>query len=189
MDKAAIECELRSFVTDGQYRALLAFFGANAKALGEDEQVTYYYDAPQDVRIQRNRTHAKIWLKKGSMHDDAREEIEVQVPKDDFDKLERLFDAMGYAVKIKWFRSRRVFEWDGVRVCLDHTLGYGHIIELETMTDEAGREEAVRSLRVKMEQLGVRPTPKPVFNERFDYYREHWQELLAKEKTQEETPA
>lgn len=183
-----IECELRSFLTEGQHKALLGFFSANAKALGEDEQVTYYYDAPQDVRIQRNRTHAKIWLKKGSMHDDAREEIEVPVAKEDFSRLEALFEAMGYGVKIKWFRTRRAFDWAGVRACLDHTVGYGHILELEMMTDRSGREETLRVLRAKMEQLGVRPTPKPIFNERFEYYRAHWRELLAADR-KEKMPA
>src|SRR5690348_2242100 len=62
-----IECELRAFVDDAQYEALRARFDAEAEARGEDEQVTYYFDASVDLRIQRNSQYAKIWLKKGAL--------------------------------------------------------------------------------------------------------------------------
>ncbi|GEM_PF-2211807 len=71
-----IEVEIRSFISKDQYQELITFFHKNGQFKGEDNQETYYFDAEQDLRIQRNHTHSKIWMKKGKLHDEHREEIE-----------------------------------------------------------------------------------------------------------------
>ncbi len=105
------EVEIRAFIDKNKYNELLAFFKKNGKYLGVDHQETYYLDSESDLRIQKNNSFSKIWLKKGNMHDEAREEIEVKFAREDFPKIEKIFRLLGFAVKIKWLRLRKTFEW------------------------------------------------------------------------------
>lgn len=185
-----IECEVRSLLTLDQYQHLKDFFDANARHLGEDKQETRYFGGEQDLRIQLNDHYAKVWLKKGKMHDDAREEIEIRVAKNKFKDLERLFEALGYETAIVWLRHRISYNWEGISVALDHTKGYGYVLELEKMSDPESRIETLDVLRRRLDKLGLKPTPKPVLHERFSYYRDHWKELIAETaKTEAEAAA
>ena len=174
-----IEVELRSFISEGQFNALLDFFASNSKKLKEDDQVTHYFEAPSDLRIQKNRFYSKVWLKKGNLHDDSREEIEIRCKTEDFENLEQLFSALGYPVSIKWFRKRHEFDWEGITVCLDFTKGYGYIIEFEKMCLESEKEQAVSLLREKCASLGILPSKREEFDERFRNYKEHWKTLTS----------
>jgi uncharacterized protein YjbK len=60
----SIEVEIRSFITEIQYNEFLNFFVREGKTLGKDYQETYYFDCPEDLRIQKNDSGAKIWMKK-----------------------------------------------------------------------------------------------------------------------------
>ncbi len=173
-----IEVEIRSFITEVQYREFLEFFSKEWESLGEDYQETYYFDCPEDLRIQKNNTWAKIWLKKGKIHDEAREEIELQISKDDFEKSEKLFLALDYNVEIKWFRTRHTFFWKNITVTIDFTRGYGYIIEFEQLTDEENKEKSLAYLREKFSELEIEMTPKNVFDEKFQFYKENWKELI-----------
>lgn len=96
-----IEVEVRSFISKDQFEELLDFFKNNAKFKGEDYQETFYFDCEEDLRIQRNKSFSKIWLKKGKIHDDYREEIEIKVDRNNFEKLEKLFLFLGFNIEIK----------------------------------------------------------------------------------------
>jgi len=177
-----IEVEIRSFIAEEKFQDLLEFFGKRGKKVSEDSQETHYFDCKEDLRIQKNNFHSKIWLKnwvkKGKLHDDQRDEIEVKVDKDDFEKLGAFFEATGLKVGIKWFRTRHTFEWEGISVMLDHTRGYGHIIELEKMADESRQDEALAILKSKMETLGITQTPKEEFDQKYKFYKENWETLV-----------
>ena len=110
-----IEVEARSFLSKEQYEKLLDFFRKNAKLIKEDYQETFYFDCEQDLRIQRNNFFSKIWMKKGEIHDNHREEIEIKFNREDFEKLENLFLSLDFNVQIKWFRKRIEFQWDEIR--------------------------------------------------------------------------
>ena len=172
-----IETELRSLINEEQFQKLLDFFKQNATLNKEDYQETFYFDCPEDLRIQKNNYFSKIWLKKGNLHDDAREEIEIKFDVDEFEKLEKLFLSLGYQVEIKWFRKRFEFSWDDITVCLDHTLGYGYIIELEKLCSEKDSEKELKNLREKMRSLNIDITPKEKFKEKFEYYKNNWRDL------------
>ena len=173
-----IEVEIRSFIDEAKYKELISRLKREAEFLGEDEQVTYYFDSKEDLRIQKNNSFAKIWLKKGAMHDDGREELEVRFAREDFDKLEQIFLTLGYKVEIKWFRTRNSFKWGDIDVAVDYTKGYGHIIELEQMAEEDEKDRVLTMLKEKMAELGVDPTPKEEFDKAYQHYKEHWQELV-----------
>ena len=148
-----IEVEIRSFISPQKYQELLVFFHKEGKLVSEDDQETFYFDAEQDLRIQRNNTHSKIWLKKGKLHDEHREEIEIKFEKDNFELLEKLFLTLGYNTQIKWFRKRYTFEWEGIMVMLDYTKGYGYIIEFEKMSCEGEKEKSLHLLKEKFRSL------------------------------------
>src|SRR3989344_4635528 len=103
------EVELRSFITPEKYNELLSFFQKEAQFLSEEEQTTYYFDAPVDLRLQQNKSFCKLIIKKGSIHDEVKEEIEVPFARDDFKKVHDLLLALGYNVSIQWFRKRFTF--------------------------------------------------------------------------------
>ena len=126
-----IEVEIRSFISKEKYNELIEFFNKNAEFINEDYQETYYFDTKEDLRIQKNNYFSKIWMKKGKMHDEQREEIEIKFAKDDFEKLEKVFTSAGMNVNIKWYRTRHNFKWDDIIVSIDYTRGYGYIIELD----------------------------------------------------------
>lgn len=177
------ECEIRSFITKKRYKKLLDFFNKNAKSFGKENQITYYFDGDVDLRIQQNKAYSKIWLKKGKIHDEAREEIEIRCAKEDFKKLEKLFLILGYKIEIKWFRERRGFKWKGTSVCLDYTRGYGYIIELEKMCREKEIEETRKYLKSKLAELEVQLTPKKEFEKEYDYYKKNWRKLTGEKRT------
>jgi predicted adenylyl cyclase CyaB len=173
-----IECEIRSFVSEAQYKKLISFFKRSATFLGADEQVTYYFDCKEDLRIQKNDTFAKIWMKKGAIHDEHREEIEVKFPREDFGKLEKLFLGLGYNVEIKWFRKRHSFLWEGIDVAIDFTKGYGYIIELEKMSLPKDQEKTVAMLKEKLAELNIPLTQKEDFAKKYEFYKKNWRRLV-----------
>ena len=174
-----IEVELRSFISKEQYDSLLQFFQKYAAAKPPEQQTTYYFDGPHDLRIQKNNAYSKVWLKKGALHDDAREEIEIRCDTDAFENLERLFSALGYGVAIKWFRQRHEFDWEGVSVCLDCTRGYGYIIEFEKLCEIDEKDSVLSLLHEKCKTLGIELSSKAEFEQKFRYYKEHWRTLTS----------
>lgn len=173
-----IEVELRSFISQNKYNELLDFFRLNATLDKEDLQETYYFDTPEDLRIQKNSTGCKVWLKKGKLHDPAREEIEIKLPASDFQSLKNLFSSLGYGVEIQWLRFRKQFNYKGVKVCLDNTKGYGYIIELEKLCSPEEQEETVCSLKQMFKDLDIPITPKEEFEQKFNHYKQNWKELI-----------
>jgi len=173
-----IEVEIRSFISKKKYDQLLIFFKQNTKLIKEDYQKTFYFDCPEDLRIQKNNFYSKIWMKKGKIHDNHREEIEIKFANKEFKKLEQLFLTLGYDVEIKWFRKRFEFKWDGLTVCLDYTKGYGYIIELEKMSSNENKENEYENIKKKIKSLDIDITPKEEFNKKFLYYKENWKHLL-----------
>lgn len=173
-----IEVEIRSFISPEQYGQLIDYFAKNGTFLSEDEQVTYYFDSEQDLRIQKNKFYSKVWMKKGKIHDDSREEIEIKLPVAEFEKLENLFLSLGYAVSIKWFRRRHSFRWHEIDVAVDCTKGYGYILELEQMAAEEEKEKVLQFLKQKLAELGIKETPKEEFDQKYKYYKENWKRLV-----------
>lgn len=176
-----VECEIRALVSDEQYGRLAAALAAEGVSEGEDEQVTYYFEGHDDpdLRIQKNGAGAKIWMKRGQMHDEAREEIEIPCRGESFDDLEALFTALGYRVSIKWFRRRLTFRLGDITATLDDTRGYGKIVELEKLCAPEGREAALAELKAKMETLGIVPTPKEAFDLLYRGYKHDWRRLVG----------
>lgn len=117
-------------------------------------------------------------MKKGDIHDEQREEIEIKFDKDDFELAEKLFLALGMNVQIKWFRNRHTFRWQGINVMVDYTRGYGYIIELEKMSDEDNKDKTLEILKQAFSTLGIPITPKEEFAKKYEYYKQNWKDLV-----------
>jgi len=173
-----IEVELRSFVDEEKYNQLIDFFDQKANFLKEDMQTTHYFTWDHDLRIQKNNYYSKIWMKKWALHDDHREEIEIQFNKEDFDTLQQLFLSLWYEVEITWIRKRLQFDRDGVEVSLDYTKWYGYIIELEILSTDLEKDENLQILRNKFAELEIAITPKDEFKAKYEWYKTNWKTLI-----------
>ena len=170
MPKNNIEVEIRSFIAKTKYLQLKQFFAKNAKFIKKDHQITYYLKSKYDLRLQINDFDAKIWLKKGNIHDEARKEIEVRFARNEFNKMKILCNTLGYKVYISWDRLRYKYLYQGVIVCLDFTKNYGYIIELEKMTTNKNKNHTLKVLKQIMIKLRLSITDKKIFEKKYQAY-------------------
>lgn len=176
--KDNLEVEIRAFISPTQYRTLITYFNKNASLIKKDNQETIYFDCKEDLRIQKNDFHSKIWMKKGKLHDDSREEIEIITEKEKFDDLLNLFTSLGYKEDIKWIRKRIEYKWEDITVDIDYTKGYGYIIELEKLTSIEMEKTVLLALRRMLKELKIDETPKKEFDEAYSNYKKNWRELI-----------
>lgn len=170
---------MRSFVDDRQFSDLKNLLDKNFEFIKELEEVTVYFSGEKDLRMRKNQTEAFVILKEGKIHDDFRKEFEVRINRDDFDNMVALLESLGYEIEIEWFRNRREYEKGDMKVLLDDTKGYGKILELEKIVEEGQEDEAHRGLLEEMKEFGIeKVTSKEEFNEKFQYYKDNWKNLI-----------
>jgi predicted adenylyl cyclase CyaB len=172
-----IEVEARSFITAPQYKNLEAKLNKIAKFLGGINEETVYC-GEERMRIRRDDNYSYLILKSGKIHDDFRDEIKIQFKRSDFKKLKEMFKGLGFDIDVVWFRKRKVYDWRGTKVFLDDTKGYGKIIELEKIGKEGEERKIYRNLEDKLKSLGIKITPKKVFEEKFKYYKRNWRKII-----------
>ena len=89
-----------------------------------------------------------------------------------------MFNELGHKIEIKWLRQRNQFKWDEIKVCLDYTKGYGYIIELEKLTSEENKEKTIKELKEKMNELNIPMTSRQEFEDKYNYYKENWRDII-----------
>jgi predicted adenylyl cyclase CyaB len=176
----AVEIEIRSMISERKYEELAIFLKKMGKFIREDEQITYYFSGDHDLRVQQNSRGAKLWLKSGNLHDEMREEIEVEFKREDFSNLVRILQMLGYSIDVKFFRKRAVFELNGAKVSLDYTPGFGYVVEVEgsSSSSKLMHKNVSKKLTGILHSLGIKPTPKKNFERRFRWYRRNWKSVL-----------
>ena len=182
MPNKNIEVEIRAFITPEKYDELKARLDADCAFLGEEHQVSYYFDAPVDLRAQESDTYSKIWMKGGAMHDGSRKELELRLEKKDIAVAKELFAALGFPVNIVWDRKRRTYHADDITLCLDETKGYGCIIEGEIMASEGEEEDARVRLLLLFKKYEVEQTPRSAFDTKFADYKVNWKRYFNDEQ-------
>jgi|YelNatPaOPRAMG01_1025707.scaffolds.fasta_scaffold08733_8 predicted adenylyl cyclase CyaB len=176
-----IEVEIRSFIDEKMYERLHKFLKEKAKFLDETFQITVYFNAKIDLRIQQSKNYSKLWVKGGKIHDTFREEIEVKFKSEDFLNLIKILRMLNFPIRMVWLRKRLEFEWNGIKVYLDDTEGYGKIVELECYAEN--KEEIKKSeelLKERLKQLNVELTPREEFEKKFKWYEKNWKDLMSK---------
>lgn len=177
-----LEVEIKSFVSKNKFDELMSYFKLHGKFIKEDYQETYYFQSQADFRIQKSDFFSKIILKKGKLHDEIREETEVTLSKDDFDKLKKIISAIGLKTEIKWIRRRYEFLWNKITVTLDNNLGTGYFVEMELPCNENNKEEALQILKKRANELSLSLTPLEELEKRFKWYKENWREILGEKE-------
>lgn len=167
---------MRAFISDQKYNELVAFFEKNGKSKGTQRQITNYFDCEQDLRLMiTDDNYCQLWLKKGKIHQDAREEMIVKIDKSYKDILLKMFNEIGLGIKIKWYRIRKSYLWNNISVDIDFTYGYGHILELELLVETEEEVAAAKEQLSKIfNDLGIVITEKSVFNDKFTDYENNW---------------
>lgn len=177
-----IEVEVRSFISRSEYKKLEKILRKEAKFIDSVKEETVYFGVKnKDLRLRRNNNKAYIILKEGKIHDGSREEIEIRLKKEDFEKIEKLFKRLGYKDEIRWFRNRRIYKWGDLKVFLDNTKGYGLIVELEKIGTIKNKEKIHKFLEEKIKSLRIEITPKSIFEKKFKYYKNNWKKILKYE--------
>ena len=178
MENCNIEVEARSFLTDSQYENLLIRLRIEAEFIREIDEETVYFFGEQDLRMRRNKDEAYLILKKGKIHDKSREETEIKFEAVDFEKMQNLFETLGYELEIKWLRKRLEFKQDDVKILLDDTKGYGKIIEIEKMVQKGEEKNTYKILENRLKEFGIKITLKDDFNKKFEFYKKNWKSLI-----------
>jgi len=62
---------------------------------------------------------------------------------------------------------------------LDYTKGYGYIIELEILSTDLEKDDALESLRKKFAELEIPITPKEEFKKKFEWYKQNRKTLIS----------
>lgn len=174
-----IEVEIRSIISPNQFKRLEEYFKERGKFIEKNYEETVHFSGPKDLRIRRDDHKAYLILKEGKMHDNAREELEVLVPKKDFGVLERIFISLGFEITSRWKRSRIVYKWKGIKVHLGITRGYGRIIEFEKVVSESKKEETYKKMRRAFESLKIKVTPRKEFEVKYNRYLQQWRNILS----------
>jgi adenylate cyclase class IV len=169
-----IEVELRAFLDESAYTQLLTRFRSEGHDVRPVRQITHYLDSKIDTRIQLSRTSGRCWQKLGHMHDTMRQEIEIPLSRSDANALLQIMKNLGFGVRISWYRERVQFNIGQITVSLDHTIGYGRILEVEILC-EAEKAEASRDTLLKfMANLGLTPSPRSELDFAFKEYLSDW---------------
>lgn len=170
-----IEVEQRSFISEEKYNELISYFKNKGVNFEESKQITYYFKGDVDFRIMQADNYTKMWLKKGKMHDDAREEIEVFIDNKYRSNLMQMFDCLGYEVEIKWFRKRLTGIYQDVTLTADYTVGYGYIIELEKLIDNDTNIEVIKDYLLNIfKDLEIKISDKQEFKDKYEDYKINW---------------
>lgn len=174
-----IEVELRCFIDQGLYEDLRERLLASGKLLEDTRQITYYLHHAVDTRIQLSKSGGRVWQKLGKMHDNARREIDVKMSRSDAEMMLEIFRNLDFKLKVSWFRHRMVFDVEGISVSLDNTIGYGRILEVETVTEDQDTSAVEERLLCFLSALGLKPSSKEAFTKAYDEYLASWTQRTA----------
>lgn len=173
------EVELRAFLSDSQFGKLLKCLGENARPLEHVRQLTYYLDDDVDTRIEISTESGSLRQKLGMMHEPVRREVEIPLSSADAESMLRIFRNLRFKIRVIWCRERRRFDYDGIVVALDKTIGYGNILEAEITCKKDETHASHERLLGFFNSLGLEPTPEREFASAYAEYLETWEQKTA----------
>jgi len=175
------EVEKRVFLTDEQYKSLLIKF--NMKSKQPERQITSYYSAKDkyskdiDLRLMQTVDYTKVWMKRGKMHDYHRDEFdEFKIVPEYTLKAIEIFDCL-YDFKTKWFRERIEIKKQPYIICIDRSINYNAIFEVEISDEKIEKEEGEKLLNIYLQELGLEETPQEIQNKIYNNYVSNWSRL------------
>ena len=135
-----IEIEVKARADHERIRELLT--GLGARAIGVEQHCDTYYNAPhrdfsltdEALRIRIVNRHAVLTYKGKKLDavSKTREEFETDV---DGDTMRSILLSLGFVESGVVKKTRAVFEFEDLMICLDSVDGLGQFIEVETMVE------------------------------------------------------
>lgn len=180
------EIEYKFVLKTKDKNKLEKFLKANkAKLVSEGTQDNWYYQAPgkNDLRIRRTDKEAYLILKKGWMHDNDRDELEIKVDRKDFLRLDEILTALGFKYDTKWYRKRKEYKYKNFTITIDFNAGYGWVTEIEQTVRAGGEEKAKQEILDLAKTIGVKPATKELFNKMYNFYKKNWPHYIKTKST------
>ena len=159
--KKNIEVELRSLIDERKFFDLKFFLAENGKDLGEDNKDTYFFlfsDKLFKITNNITKNNAKITLKlqKIGLGSDF-EEIEVQFPCEDVEKVIRIFGILGFKDYQYSYQSRNNYLYKNIEFAIKYTVSWGFHCEMEIMVNSKDCvPEAIKQMTLVASELGLK---------------------------------
>ncbi|MFH1233618.1 MAG: CYTH domain-containing protein [Patescibacteria group bacterium] len=159
--KRNIEVELRSLLDEKQFFELKNCLAQKGKDLGEDNKDSHFFIFPDKLlkvtdNITKNNAKITLKLQKIGLGNDF-EEIEVYFPREDADKIIRIFGILGFKNYMYSYQNRHNYVYKNIEFALKYTVSWGFHCELEIMVDnEQDVPNAVRQINTVASELGLK---------------------------------
>ncbi len=179
------EVEVRNILKPQGYRKLDNYLKKHARLIDQKQEETICFRVKGgDLLLRRNNDEVKLTYKDKDVTHDIRAEMEVLMELNDFDAIQEMLLALKFAIKMKWYKKRKIYRWQGVIVALDNVKGQGLSMEMEKLVDGRLCKKAQTELQLRMEklldELNIRIYPKKDLNAMMNYYSKHWEKLIKK---------
>ncbi|MFA6461986.1 MAG: CYTH domain-containing protein [Candidatus Woesearchaeota archaeon] len=133
----AYEIEKRSLIASkSDFNKLKTHLQSNFKYLGTKHMKTFLFRTPSYLRIRliKNEPEIVITHKSGDYYDPAREEIELELNKNQLSSFISLINHLGFK-QCSCIRSeRRSYRYNGLKIELNQIEHLGMIVEIEAIT-------------------------------------------------------
>ncbi|OIO46593.1 MAG: hypothetical protein AUJ28_02315 [Parcubacteria group bacterium CG1_02_37_51] len=179
------EVEVRNILKPQGYRKLDNYLKKHARLIEQKQEETICFRVKKgDLLLRRNEGEVKLTYKDRDVIHDIRAEMEVLMGLNDFDATQEMLQALKFTIKMKWYKRRKIYRWQGVIIALDNVRGQGLSMEMEKLVDGRLRKKAQTELQVRMEalldELSIKSYPKKDLDAMMVYYRQHWAKLIKK---------
>lgn len=173
-----IEVEVRALISKNDFLRLKKFFDKKAEFLNHHKDETVYFDSDGRTRLRLEKNRSYFVHKSGKIHDRHREELEIELKKSDFLSAQKFMEFLGKPVVVKWIRERFVWRFNGLKIYLDNSRGYGRIFELEAVVAPKDGEKSYQKMLEIFKSLNIKPTPKEEIQKHYEHYLKNWRRLI-----------
>lgn len=134
MNSKTFEVEIRGILTQEQYNALISRLNHQATSVEPDDRETTFFIIPdKTLKVTKNLSSqkAKVALKIGNIKTGEQEEIEMNIPFDEYKKAVKIFCALGFT-EIQETKQRRInFAVENIVVSVKHSDDWGYHYEMD----------------------------------------------------------
>lgn len=168
-----IEVEVRVLLDEQTRLALLAFLSEHAKKEGEKERMFIDYstflegigERKMDIRTRVTNGKVELIVKKGSFGSGSRIETSIFVADNKLKDALTFMAALGYKKGVLGVRKIQTYQYEDIEVAFQEVVDcdganiksnlWGSFAELEIMTTEDGKEDALRKIQELLKSLGL----------------------------------
>lgn len=154
------EVELRSLLSEKQFKSLTKKFSAHTKGKKNDMATWAFLTNDVNIKIKNQITkkNAKMVLKNGAEYRQHVNEFELPININDVDKAIDFLKALGFKKYIPSFQKRTDYQIGKFTVSLKHETHWGYQIEVELLVKNKKEvAQAKEKIRLFLKDLGLTP--------------------------------